>query len=78
MKYPPYACQCCGIANSDMFYDWFVRTHNTEPNKEDWEAFRAYVRLHEEYKRQCAEGYKKISSELWVKRHKKCNKGGKQ
>lgn len=21
-KYPPYACDCCGVANGDMFWDY--------------------------------------------------------
>lgn len=82
MKYPPYACRHCGIANADMFYDWHIHTHNTEPTKEDWDAFQAYRQLYEAYKEQekwqnnITDG-KPTSSAEGLRRYRKLKKGGK-
>lgn len=76
MKYPPYACKCCGIANADMFYDWFRHTHGTEPTEEDWESFQAYRQLYEAHKEQekwqkNITGGKPISSISWLSKYQK-------
>lgn len=42
MKYPPYACQHCGLANGDMFYDWFTHEYGKEPSDKDWDEFWLY------------------------------------
>ena len=42
MKYPPYACQCCGFANGDMFVDYF-RHIGREPTEAEKAYFEAYL-----------------------------------
>ena len=49
MKYPEYACKCCGCANGDMFYDWYIHKYNKEPDDGAWEAFEGYQALWNEY-----------------------------
>ena len=50
LQYPSFACQHCGIANGDMFYDWFISKYNREPDLEEWANFSAYRDLWNELK----------------------------
>ena len=43
-KYPPYACQCCGIVNGDMFVDYF-RHLGREPTETEMADFETYRRI---------------------------------
>lgn len=51
MKYPEFACQCCGITNADMYYDWYKEKTGHKPNKAAWATFQAYRGLQEELKK---------------------------
>lgn len=80
MKYPPYACQCCGIANADMYYDWYRHKYGHDPDQEAWDAFQSYRQLWEENKKikewnDEITGGKPISSTKWITRYKKIKKG---
>lgn len=37
-KYPPYACQCCGFTNADMFWD--RDGERTEPEIAEFNVYR--------------------------------------
>lgn len=43
-KYPPYACQCCGITNGDMFQDYF-RSLGREPTETECAGFEMYRKM---------------------------------
>ena len=51
MKYPEFACQCCGVTNADMFYDWYKYKTGEEPNRAAWETYQACRELLEELKK---------------------------
>ena len=46
-KYPPYACDCCGVANGDMFWNWIEHNADTMTFAEvqqacdDFDSYRA-------------------------------------
>lgn len=53
-KYPPYACNCCGVTNGDMFWDYIESNASTltyaavKDLCEDFDSYRANWHRHNE------------------------------
>lgn len=51
--YPPYACSCCGVANDDMFYDYY-QSLGREPSQEESTEFKYYKKFWYKFKEERA------------------------
>ena len=47
MRYPEFACQCCGLTNGDMYCDWWLGKTGQPPNDAAWEVYLGYQCLYD-------------------------------